>query len=67
MSETPTVSSKKIAEQIRQSCTEFGMPRWMEHSDFAIHLAECLDVSYNMGRAYERGLRILDEENDERA
>ena len=56
----PSQSSREIAEEIRQSAKDFGFRQWVKDCDFAIHLAECLDVSYNMGRAYERGAAILD-------
>lgn len=59
-SDLPSEAGREMAEEVRQSAPDFGVPKWLRNSDFSTHLAECFDVSYGMGQAFERAKAVLD-------
>ena len=56
----------ETVDKIRKEAEDMAI-RFSARSDFAEHLAECLDLHYNMGRAYERALKTLDAAKDQAA
>lgn len=60
MSNNPSETSLELAEEVRESAPNFGIVEWEKGGPFSIHLAECFDIAYNMGMAFERAKTILD-------
>lgn len=56
----PSETGREMAEEVRQSAPDFGVSKWPRDSDFSIHLAECFDVMYGMGRAALRDVALAE-------